>query len=85
MKQEKYTLGLDIGISSVGWGLVRLDEDNNPNHIIDVGVKIFSPGEVQKTGESKNLERRAKRGSRRIIRRREFRVDRIKYLLNVNE
>ena len=84
MKQEKYTLGLDIGVSSVGWGLVRLDEDNNPNHIIDVGVKIFTPGEVQKTGDSKNLERRAKRGARRIIRRREFRVDRIKYLLNVN-
>lgn len=84
MKKEKYVLGLDIGISSVGWGLVRLDEYNNPNHIIDAGVKIFSPGEVPKTGANKNLERREKRGSRRITRRREFRVDRIKYLLNLN-
>lgn len=84
MEHENYVLGLDIGISSVGWGLLRLDEDNNPNRIIDVGVKIFSPGEVPKTGASKNLVRRSKRGTRRIIRRREFRVDRTKYLLNLN-
>ncbi len=81
---KKYTLGLDIGISSVGWGMLELDEENNPVKIVDVGVKIFSPGEVPKTGASKNIERRSKRGTRRIIRRREFRVDRIRYLLNVN-
>jgi len=81
---EKYVLGLDIGISSVGWGLLRLDEENNPIRIIDTGVKIFSPGEVPKTGASKNLNRRQKRGIRRISRRREFRVDRIRYLLNLN-
>jgi len=66
---EKYVLGLDIGISSVGWGLLRLDEENNPIRIIDTGVKIFSPGEVPKTGASKNLNRRQKRGIRRISRR----------------
>ncbi len=81
---EKYSMGLDIGISSVGWGLVELDEDNNPKKIIDTGVKIFSPGEVPKTGASKNLERREKRSSRRVTRRKEFRVDRIKQLLNLN-
>ena len=84
MEKEKYVLGLDIGISSVGWGMLRLDENNNPNRIIDVGVKIFSPGEVPKTGASKNLERREKRGARRITRRRSFRVDRTRYLLNLN-
>ena len=77
-------MGLDVGISSVGWGLIKVDENNNPCQILDVGVKIFSPGEVPKTGASKNLVRREKRGSRRIIRRREFRVDRVKHLLNLN-
>lgn len=84
MEKEKYALGLDIGISSVGWGMLRLDDNNNPTRVIDVGVKIFSPGEVPKTGASKNLERRSKRGTRRVIRRKEFRVDRIRYLLNVS-
>ena len=29
MKKD-YILGLDIGISSVGWGLLKLDDNNNP-------------------------------------------------------
>jgi len=29
MKKD-YILGLDIGISSVGWGLLELDDNNNP-------------------------------------------------------
>lgn len=76
-----YVLGLDIGISSVGWGLLALDENNNPYKIIDVGSRIFSPGEVEKTGDSKAKERREKRGTRRVIRRREFRLDRVRNLL----
>ena len=48
-----YVLGLDIGISSVGWGLLALDDDGNPYKIIDVGSRIFTPGEVEKTGDSR--------------------------------
>lgn len=84
MQKEKFVLGLDIGISSVGWGLLKLDDEGNPNKIIDTGVKIFTPGEIPKTGASKNLERREKRGARRIIRRRSFRIDRIRHLLNLS-
>ena len=69
MKKENYILGLDIGISSVGWGLLALDEKNQPYKIIDVGSRIFSPGEVEKTGDSRAKERREKRGIRRNIRR----------------
>ena len=76
-----YILGLDIGISSVGWGLLALDENNKPYKIIDVGSRIFTPGEVEKTGDSRAKERREKRGSRRVTRRREFRLDRIRNLL----
>jgi len=84
MEKYKYILGLDVGISSVGWGMLALDEENNPTRIIDTGVRIFTPGEHVKTGESKTKARTAKRGTRRITRRREFRVDRIRYLLFQN-
>ncbi len=46
--ERKYILGLDIGISSVGWGMLEIDDNNNPCRIIDVGSRIFSPGEVEK-------------------------------------
>lgn len=83
MKKD-YIFGLDIGISSVGWGLLELDDNNNPYKIIDVGSRIFTPGEVEKTGDSRAKERREKRGARRIARRREFRLDRVKNLLYEN-
>lgn len=79
--KRNYILGLDIGISSVGWGLLELNNNNNPYKIIDVGSRIFTPGEVEKTGDSRAKARREKRGARRIIRRREFRLDRIRNLL----
>ena len=82
--KKNYILGLDIGISSVGWGLLELDENNNPYKIIDVGSRIFTPGEVEKTGDSRAKERREKRGARRVSRRREFRLDRVKNLLYEN-
>lgn len=82
--EKNYILGLDIGISSVGWGLLELDENNNPYKIIDVGSRIFTPGEVEKTGDSRAKERREKRGARRISRRREFRLDRVRNLLYEN-
>ena len=81
--KKNYILGLDIGISSVGWGLLELDENNNPYKIIDVGSRIFTPGE-EASGDSKAKARREKRGARRVIRRREFRLDRVKNLLYEN-
>lgn len=84
MEKSKYILGLDIGISSVGWGLLELDDNDNPFRIIDAGSRIFSPGE-ETSGDSKAKARREKRGARRIIRRREFRVDRVRNLLYENK
>lgn len=80
--KKNYILGLDIGISSVGWGLLELDTNHQPFKILDTGVRIFTPGEVPKTGASKALERREKRGARRIIQRREYRLDRVRLLLS---
>lgn len=81
MKKYKYIMGLDVGISSVGWGLLLLDDDNKPYKILDVGSRIFPPGETEKTGDSRAKERREKRGTRRQIRRREFRLDRVRNFL----
>lgn len=81
MEEKNYVLGLDVGISSVGWGLLELDEFGNPYKILDVGSRIFTPGEVEKTGDSRAKERREKRGARRVSRRREFRIDRVRDLL----
>ena len=78
-----YILGLDIGISSVGWAMLALNEENKPYRIINVGSRIFSPGEVEKTGASRAQARRENRGSRRLIRRREFRLDRVRTLFQL--
>lgn len=79
--EKNYVLGLDIGIASVGWGLLELDETKKPFRILDVGSRIFSAGE-ETTGESKNYDRRMRRLSRRTIWRKSHRLARIRYLLS---
>ena len=76
-KDFKYTLGLDIGIASVGWAVI----DNEGKKIIKSGVRCFNRAENPKTGESLALPRRLKRSVRRIIRRRHQRLCRIVKLL----
>ncbi len=77
----KYSLGLDLGITSIGWSMVGLDEDGNATHIIDANVTTLESIEDDK-GELKNVSRREARGIRRTIRRRAHRVKRVKYLLS---
>lgn len=76
-----YILGLDLGIASVGWAVVEMDEFENPIRLIDVGVRTFERAEVPKTGESLAAARRQARSARRLIRRRSHRLLRVKRLL----
>ncbi|AGH38063.1 CRISPR-associated protein, Csn1 [Bibersteinia trehalosi USDA-ARS-USMARC-188] len=76
-----YILGLDLGIASVGWSVVEIDENEYPIRLIDVGVRTFERAEVPKTGESLALARRLARSTRRLIRRRAFRLLKAKRLL----
>ncbi|MFV0288952.1 MAG: type II CRISPR RNA-guided endonuclease Cas9, partial [Mycoplasmatales bacterium] len=76
-----YTLGLDLGITSVGWAIVNLDDENKATHIVDTGVIITETMEDGKEGNLINTKRRNSRGIRRTIRRKQFRVKRIKDLL----
>lgn len=57
-------LGLDIGTSSIGWWLYRLENDR-PVAVIDGGARIFSDGRVAKTGQSLAVARREARAARR--------------------
>ena len=70
-KNPTYSLGLDIGIASVGWCL--LGEDR----IIDLGVRAFDKAETAKEGDSLNLVRRTARLMRRRLRRRSWRLTKL--------
>ena len=72
---SKLVLGLDVGIASVGWGII--DYDNN--NIVDCGVRLFPERDTKS-----NEDRRSFRSSRRLIRRREHRLERIKKILREN-
>jgi CRISPR-associated endonuclease Csn1 len=87
-----YTLGLDIGITSVGWAVLCNNKDGEPFKIERLGVRMFEAAEVplQKGQRKKNqksdsgslaVARREARGSRRVIRRRCHRKERIKQLI----
>lgn len=65
-------LGLDIGVASVGWGII--DENYN---VIDSGVRLFPEGSAEE-----NLTRRTMRSSRRRIRRMHHRLQRMRILLS---
>ncbi|MCL2522103.1 MAG: type II CRISPR RNA-guided endonuclease Cas9 [Erysipelotrichales bacterium] len=79
----KYSLGLDLGVASIGWAIVKLDENDSVLRIEDLGVRLFDAMEKGKTDELENAIRREKRGSRRLIRRRSQRLrDLNKYFID---
>ena len=71
-----YRIGLDIGISSIGWSVIEHDENDSPARIVDLGVRLFSPAEINNKGENKPLalDRRVARGTRRRVRRMKYRI-----------
>lgn len=76
-----YAIGLDIGITSVGWAVVALDADEQPCGIINMGSRIFDAAEQPKTGESLAAPRREARSARRRLRRHRHRAERIRRLI----
>lgn len=77
-----YRIGLDIGTTSVGWAVIKNNENGDAIKIIDLGSRVFVSAEAQKNGESLALPRRMARSVRRRLRRRRHRIDRIINLLN---
>ena len=64
---KKYSLGLDIGTSSVGWAVLDLDKER----IHDLGVRVFS-------GQIENKRRRQFSSAQRINKRKKQRLKHLK-------
>ena len=78
-------LGLDLGCNSVGWALLRKNDENLPAEIIAAGVRIFEAGldgDIPSgNAESRCVQRRMKRMARRLLNRRRRRLIKVKHLL----
>ncbi len=78
---QHYGIGLDIGVTSVGWAIVALDELDRPYRIIDLGVRMFDLPEDPQSGASNAAARRSFRSARRTLRRKQHRKERIRKLI----
>ena len=67
MPALRYRLALDLGSTSLGWAMIRLDGANPPSPVavIKAGVRIFSDGRNPKDGSSLAVTRRDARSMRR--------------------
>lgn len=61
----RYRLALDLGSTSLGWAMVRLDGVGAPIAVIKAGSRIFSDGRNPKDGSSLAVTRREARAMRR--------------------
>lgn len=77
-----YRLGLDVGPTSIGWGIV----DEATQRVRDAGVRVFPEGVARdkQGGEvSKNAARRLARQARRQLQRKKTRREQIKAVLAI--
>jgi CRISPR-associated endonuclease Csn1 len=65
LPKMRYRLALDIGTTSIGWALIRLNAQEQPSAIIRMGARIFPDGRNPKDGSSLAVTRRAARQMRR--------------------
>lgn len=61
----RYRLALDLGSTSIGWALIRLNPAGDVTAIIRAGVRLFSDGRNPKDGSSLAVTRRTARSMRR--------------------
>ncbi len=96
MPFSKTILGLDLGVTSVGWAYLKIDTDENGAilrdedgslgnvAIIDTGVRIFPATTEGAKSEPKNSKRRNARGQRRLVMRKAKRRNELRELLSIN-
>ena len=65
LPKMRYRLGLDLGPTSIGWCLIRLDAEDHPIAVIRMGSRIFSDGRNPKDSSSLAVVRRNARQMRR--------------------
>ena len=83
----KKILGLDLGTNSIGWAVVDLDKDGNPQSIEGMGSRIITMGsdiiDYEKGAAiTKNAERRSKRSARRMGKRYKMRRNKLLFILD---
>ncbi|HOL19268.1 MAG TPA: type II CRISPR RNA-guided endonuclease Cas9 [Candidatus Hydrogenedens sp.] len=64
-----YVLGLDLGSNSIGWAMIKLDENDNLCGIEKVGVRVFEAGMEGQYESGKEESRNKKRREARLVRR----------------
>ena len=77
----RYAIGLDVGISSVGYSVLELNAEDHPCRIEKLGSRIFDKAENPKDGSSLAIPRREARSARRRLRRHRHRLERIRGLI----
>lgn len=80
---NNYVLGFDLGVASIGWSGVLIDKEESPYRILDAGVMYFTP--LDNNGTLNNVDRRDARGKRRVLRRKQERLKRLKNLFIKSE
>jgi len=78
--EKRYTLGLDIGVQSVGWAVIETDPETGDGHIVDLNSYVFDGSESTSptSKDSKCQEARGYRVGRRQVRRRHHRKEQLK-------
>ncbi len=80
LRKMRYRLALDIGTTSIGWGLLRLDHSESPSPIaiIRLGVRLFNDGREPARGKgevgsslavTRRIARQMRRRRDRMLRR----------------
>ncbi len=79
---QKKILGLDVGLASIGWAVTEMEESDTRilnGEILGAGVRVFTAAEGEK-GAPPAQPRRIARSQRRRLRRRGYRLERIRLL-----
>lgn len=81
---EKLVFAFDLGIASVGWAAVRLNESDHSGRILKAGAHTFRAAELRSSqGAPKSIceDRRKARSTRRTLRRKALRMKDLRNLL----
>jgi CRISPR-associated endonuclease Csn1 len=65
----RYVLGLDIGVASIGWAAINVDDNGSPVSILSTGSRIFPAGKINNIEKGEDVSRNQRRRDARSRRR----------------
>ena len=80
MKHRRYRLGIDVGLNSVGFAAIEVDEEDVPLKLLNAQSVIHDGGvdpQSNKTGDTRKKQSGIARRTRRMRRRRRARLERL--------